>query len=75
MPADITQLPVPSARGVKRRDNMTVEQVGVIAIVIFLVSSILFFCALKFGDNRAQTITGGVWLLSAYIVTLLIGLK
>jgi len=54
---------------------MTVEQVGVIAIVIFLVSSILFFCALKFGDNRAQTITGGVWLLSAYIVTLLIGLK
>jgi len=54
---------------------MTVEQIGVTAIVIFLVSSILFFRAMKSDHDRAQTITGGVWLLSAYIVTLLIGLK
>ena len=75
MPADITQLPVPSARGVTRRDNMTVEQIGVTAIVIFLVSSILFFRAMKSDHDRAKTITGSVWLLSAYIVTLLIGIK
>ena len=54
---------------------MTVEQVGVITIGIFLVSSILFFRAMKSDHDRAKTITGGVWLLSAYIVTLLIGLK